>query len=194
MPSATSHPDPPPSSLTSSVPDTFYLSPLIRLTLLSLYAALTLPLPFLATATAAPIASSWLWLGLALGAIALYGALSQRVILDSQGIQVNYPRWVLFGGRWQLPWSEVVALQPRTTGQGGLVYYLVSQSGQGYLLPMRVAGFARLAARVQAETGLDTIDIKPLSQPWMYWVLLLFTGMLLLVDVWTIGTAIGRAG
>lgn len=193
MPSASSPPDPPPSSLALSTPDTFYLSPLIRLTLLSLYAALTLPLPFLATATAAPIPSSWLWLGLVLGAIALSGALSQRVVLNSQSIQVTYPRWVLFGQNWQLRWSEVVALQPRTTGQGGLVYYLISQSGQAYLLPMRVAGFARLAQRIQAETGLDTIDVKPLSQPWMYWILLLLTGLLLLVDAWTIGTAIHLA-
>jgi hypothetical protein len=161
--------------------------------LLSLYAALTLPLPFLATATAAPIAPSWLWLGLAMGAIALYGTLSQRVVLDSEGIQVNYPRWVIWGGGWQIPWSEVVALQPRTTGQGGLVYYLITQSGQAYLLPLRVAGFARLAQRVQAETGLDTIDVKPLSQPWMYLVLLVLTGLLLLVDAWTIGTAIQMA-
>jgi hypothetical protein len=128
-----------------------------------------------------------------LGAIALSGALSQRVVLNSQSIQVTYPRWVLFGQNWQLRWSEVVALQPRTTGQGGLVYYLISQSGQAYLLPMRVAGFARLAQRIQAETGLDTIDVKPLSQPWMYWILLLLTGLLLLVDAWTIGTAIHLA-
>ena len=128
-----------------------------------------------------------------MGAIALYGTLSQRVVLDSEGIQVNYPRWVIWGGGWQIPWSEVVALQPRTTGQGGLVYYLITQSGQAYLLPLRVAGFARLAQRVQAETGLDTIDVKPLSQPWMYLVLLVLTGLLLLVDAWTIGTAIQMA-
>ncbi|MBD2082427.1 hypothetical protein [Leptolyngbya sp. FACHB-17] len=172
--------------------DVFRISPLIRLTLLSLYIALTTPLPVLAETTDAPVPSGWLWAGIAIGFIALFGALSERVILDADGIQVTYPAWVpkVFRKGWQLPWSEVKALKPRSTGQGGLVYYFLSKSGEGYLLPMRVAGFTRLVNRVQAETGIDTTDVKPLSQPWMYLILLGFTFLLLLIDAWTVSTAI----
>lgn len=170
----------------------FRLSPLIRITLLSLYVALTIPLPFLAQVTAAPIPPALLWVGLGLGAVALYAVLSERVILDDQGIQVTYPRWVkrFFRKGWSLPWSEVKELKPRTTGQGGLVYYFLSKEGKGYLLPMRVSGFAKFVTQVQAKTGIDTTDVKPLAQPWMYFILLGFTLLLLLVDVWTITTAI----
>ncbi len=172
--------------------DTFRISPLIRLTLLSLYVALTVPLPVLAETTNAPVSSGWLWGGIAIGFVALFAALSERVIVDAAGIQVTYPVWVpkFFRKGWQLPWSEVKALKPRSTGQGGLVYYFLSQSGEGFLLPMRVVGFARLVNRVQAETGIDTTDVKPLSQPWMYLILLGFTLLLLLIDVWTVSTAI----
>lgn len=174
-----------------TLPATFRISPLVRLTLASLYLALTVPLPFLATFTQAPIAPSWLWGGIAIGFGVLLGALAERVTLDETGIQVGYPRWVLPVGRkgWSLPWSEVVALQPRTTGQGGLVYYVRSREGQGYLLPMRVVGFARLVAIVGDRTGIDTRDVRPLAQPWMYGILLLFTGFLLLIDTWVIWTA-----
>lgn len=173
---------------------TFHLSPLIRLTLLGLYAALTLPLPFLANATNAPVPASGLAVGLMLGAIALYAALSEQVIVDSQGIQVTYPRWVRWAWRkgWSLQWSEIQALKPRSTGQGGIVYYFLSRSQQAYLLPMRVAGFAELVRRVQAETGIDTTDVRPLAQPWMYLILLLFTVLLLAVDGWTIAVALGQ--
>ena len=170
----------------------FRISPLIRITLLSLYLALTLPLPFLARLTA-PYIPLWLWGGgISLGFIALYAALCERVILDEQGIQVTYPGWVprIFRRGWLLPWSEVQALKPRTTGQGGLVYYLVSQSGQAYLLPMRVVGFARLVQQVEAKTGIDTRDVRPLAQPWMYLILLGLTLLLLLIDGWTIWTAL----
>jgi hypothetical protein len=162
------------------------------LTLLLLYGALTLPLPFLAEVTGAPIPTSWLWLGIGLGALALYAALTEQVLVNHQGIQVTYPQWVprFFRQRWSLPWSEITALKPRSTGQGGIVYYFLSQSGQGYLLPMRVAGFARLVDRVQAQTGIDTRDVRPLSQPWMYLILLAFTLLLWLVDGWTIWTAV----
>jgi hypothetical protein len=168
----------------------FNLSPLVRITLLSLYVALTVPLPFLATATAAPVPANWLWGGIAIGFGVIYGALSEQVLLDDQRIQVTYPQWVPWRRGWQLAWADITALKPRSTGQGGLVYYFLSKSGEGYLLPMRVAGFARLVDRVQAQTGIDTQDVKPLAQPWMYLILLVFTVLLLLMDLWTITTAI----
>lgn len=173
-------------------PAIFRLSPLIRITLLSLYAALTIPLPFLSSATSAPVPPNVMWAGIALGFVGLYGALSERVIVNEEGIQVTYPNWFprFFRKGWSLPWTEVKALKPRSTGQGGLVYYFLSNSGEGYLLPMRVAGFAKLVGLVEAKTGIDTRDVRPLSQPWMYLILLFCTLLLLLVDAWTITTAI----
>ena len=41
--------------------DSFKISPLIQLTLLSFYTALVVPLPFLAAAPNASIAPVWLW-------------------------------------------------------------------------------------------------------------------------------------
>ena len=176
------------------VPSVFRISPLIRLTLLCLYVALTAPLPFLSHVTAAPIPPALLVVGIGLGAVALYAALSEQVILDDQGIQVAYPNWVprFFRKGWSLPWSEVKELKPRTTGQGGLVYYFLSTEGKAYLLPMRVAGFARLVKLVEAKIGIDMTDVRPLAQPWMYLILLGFTLLLLLVDGWTIWTAVAQ--
>jgi hypothetical protein len=176
-------------------PITFKISPLIRGTLLLLYAALTVPLPFLPQPEGINIPVALLWFGIGMGAIALYAALTQRVIVDEQGIQVTHPRWVprLVGKQWFLNWSDITALKPRSTGQGGIVYYFLNQSGQAYLLPMRVVGFARLVNIVQAKTGIDTTDVRPLSQPWMYLILLGCTLLLWLVDSWTIWTALSLA-
>lgn len=174
----------------------FKLSPLIRVTLLLLYVSLTIPLPFLADMAAASISSSWLWVGMGLGGTLLYAALSERVVLDSKGIQVQYPYWVprFFRRGWVLPWSAVKALKARSTGQGGLVYYFLSETGEAYLLPMRVAGFNRMVTRVQAETKIDMADVRPLSQPWMYFILLGCTVLLLAIDAWTIGAIFDQAG
>ena len=169
--------------------DRFNLSPLIRITLLSLYFALTLPLPYLADATHAEVPGSALWAAIVLGSIGLYGALDERVLVDEVGIQVTYPAWFPFRRGWQLDWAKVKALKDRSTGQGGLVYYFVSTDGKGFLLPMRVAGFARLLRFVEAHTDLETQDVRPLSQPWMYFFLLTLTGLLGLVDVWAIVAA-----
>ncbi|ANV91952.1 hypothetical protein AWQ24_11595 [Picosynechococcus sp. PCC 8807] len=172
---------------------TFNLSPLIRITLLSLYVSLTVPIPFLADVTQAPVSPALLWVGLGLGAIFLYGALSEKVCLDETGITVTYPTWFRWLTRkgWSLPWEKIDQLKIRTTGQGGLVYYFVTpERDRAYLLPMRVAGFAKMVGLIEAQTNIDTSDVRPLSQPWMYMILLGFTVLLCLVDGWAITTAL----
>jgi hypothetical protein len=173
-------------------PTIFRLSPLIRITLLTLYVALTVPLPFLAQFANAPVPPNLLWLGIGIGFVGLYGVMTERVIADEQGIKVTYATWFnrFFRKGWSLPWTEITQIKPRTTGQGGLVYYFLTPEGKAYLLPMRVVGFARLVNLVQAKTGIDTKDVYPLAQPWMYMILFIFTLLLLLVDGWTIATAL----
>lgn len=170
-------------------PQIFRISPLIRITLMSLYGALTLPLPFLAEVTQASVSPVLLSAGLVIGAIILWGALSEQVVLDESGIEVTYPTWakLIWRRGWSLLWAEVKSLKPRSTGQGGLVYYFLTEAGdQAYLLPMRVAGFGALVREVQARTDIDTTDVKPLAQPWMYLILLGFTLLLLLIDSWVL--------
>jgi len=173
------------------LPAKYRIAITIRATLVLLYCALTLPLPFLTQVSQSSVSPSVLWVGLAIGLVVLWGALSEEVELTEEGIRVAYPlwfRWLIRKG-WSLPWSEVQALKPKTTGQGGLVYYFLSRSGEGYLLPMRVAGFSRLVKQVAAKTGIDTRDVKPLAQPWMYLALFLCSLLLLLCDAWVIATA-----
>ena len=172
--------------------DRFRISPLIQLTLMSFYIALVVPLPFLAKLTQAPISPTVLWIGAIIGGLALYGGLSEKVEVDDEGIAVTYPAWVSAFGRkgWSLKWAEITALKPRSTGQGGIVYYFLNQAqDRAYLLPMRVVGFARLVRYIDDKTDIDMQDVKPLSQPWMYLILLCLTVLLLLVDIWTISNA-----
>ncbi|NEQ42028.1 MAG: hypothetical protein F6K00_00075 [Leptolyngbya sp. SIOISBB] len=174
----------------------FGISPLIRITLLLLYASLTLPLPILANVTQAPVPPWLLTVGILIGGGLLYGGLSERVAVDANGISVRYPRWIrwLLRRQWQLSWAEITALKPRTTGQGGLVYYFISDGEQAFLLPMRIAGFAELLRHIEANTHINTQDIRPLAQPWMYLILLVFSLLLLLIDGWTVWTAAHLAG
>ena len=170
----------------------FKISPIIRITLSCLYIALTVPLPFLADFADAPVPSWLLWLGIILGAIALLAALSERVVLDDDKIQVTYPSWIpgFFRKGWSLSWQEIDNLKMRTTGQGGMVYYFTSSKAEkAYLLPMRVAGFNKMVNLVTEKTGIDTTDIRPLAQPWMYLILFVLTMFLWLIDGWTIWTA-----
>ena len=172
----------------ASSPHIFHISPLIRLALWSFYGTLTLPLPLLAFQQGHAV-SAWITVaGIGLGAIALYAALSEQVHLDDDAIAVVYPHWVpqWFRRSWTIPWAEIQDIKARTTGQGGLVYYLIRNSQEAYLLPMRVAGFAKMTRIVQTQTGLDLAMSKPLAQVWMYGLLLGTSVLLGFTDAWVI--------
>lgn len=168
--------------------DRFRISPLIKVTLLSFYGALLLPLPFLAQATDAPVGPGVLVALTVLGAVFLGAGLGEQVQTSDEGIAlVSALPW----RGWSLKWSEIKSLKPRSTGQNGTVYYFVTAAAdRAYLLPMRVVGFARLVRTVEAKTGIDTQDVTPLAQPWMYLFLLVMTGFLFLMDGWTIWMSI----
>ena len=171
-----------------SKPEVFRISPLIRIALWSFYGTLTLPLPLLAFQQGHE-SSAWITVvGIGVGAITLYAALSEQVHLDEEAIAILYPRWVphWFRRPWSIPWTEIKAIKVRTTGQGGLVYYLIHQSQAAYLMPMRVAGFAHMTQMIQAQTGLDLEMSKPLAQVWMYGLLLGASVLLGLTDGWVI--------
>lgn len=175
-------------TLTDQSLDRFRISPLIKVTLLSFYVALLLPLPFLANTTEAPIGPGLLVVLALLGAVFLGAGLSEQVQTSDQGIAMVSP---LPWRGWSLKWSEIKALKPRSTGQNGTVYYFITETAdRAYLLPMRVVGFARLVRTVEAKTGIDTQDVTPLAQPWMYLFLLIMTFFLLLMDAWAVRTAI----
>jgi hypothetical protein len=152
-------------------------------------------LPFLAQLSSTTIPPQLLWIGLIFGLIIVDSALKEKVILDREKIAVIYPRWFpsFLRKDWQLSWQEIKDLKMRTTGQGGLVYYFITHSAdRAYLLPMRIAGFTKMVQLIQENTNINTQDIRPLAQPWMYFILLIFTLILLLIDIWTIFSVINH--
>lgn len=173
-------------------PAIFRISPLVRVALWSLYFALLLPMPFLVWLNPnLDFSIFWLCTAFVSGGVLLQMALSEQVHLNEQGISVRYPWWVLKQLRrgWSLEWHEIQDLKARSTGQGGLVYYLVSRQRNGFLLPMRIVGFQRMLRLIQAKTGIDMADVKPLAQPWMYAALLIAAVLLAATDVWILGAA-----
>lgn len=168
------------------------ISRLIRFTLLSLYAALVLPLPFLAP----PAWRLACLLALLLGGIPIFGLLSERVELSRDGLRVGYPAWSgwLLRRGWSLPWSAITALTPVTTSQGGRVYYVRVKPDPdqaavkpitAYLLPQRLERFDVFLDRFTRYTGLSTADVVRLTPNWTYQLLATLSLLLLLGE--TIG-------
>ena len=157
------------------------MAPLIRSTLLALYLALVLPLPWLAPEDLRPA----MVIALPTGLVLILALVSEQVELDSDGISVGHPswcRWLLRRG-WQLGWSQLSGLTPVSTSQGGRVYYLRSSDGGAYLLPQRVAQFDDFLVQVAARSNLDLGAVGRISPPWTYQLLAVLSGALLVGEI-----------
>jgi len=167
------------------------MASLIRLTLISLYLALVLPLPLLAPSDLQP----WMALAVPAGLALVLAITSERVELDDQGLRVGHPSWCSWWLRrgWSLSWASIDGLTPVATSQGGRVFYVRSHaggerggdgapqaaSGNAYLLPQRIAGFEDFLNRFSAASGIDTRAVGRITPPWTYQLLALLSGLLL---------------
>ena len=163
------------------------MDPSIRLTLISLYLALVLPLPWLAPSPLRPT----LLLAVVLGLVLVLALSSETVELDDAGIRVGYPPWCRWWLRrgWSLPWSRVKGLTPVATSQAGRVYYIRTSTDspgtqpEAWLLPQRVAGFDRFLERFSRMSGISTTSVVRLSPPRTYRLLALLSLLMLAAEI-----------
>lgn len=122
----------------SSAPRLYPMAALIRLTLISLYLALVLPLPLLAPGDL----RVWMALAVPAGLVLVLAITSERVELDEQGLRVGHPPWCSWWLRrgWSLSWEAISGLTPVATSQGGRVFYVRSQGPGGGLATMPTPG------------------------------------------------------
>lgn len=156
------------------------MAPLIRGTLVLLYLALVLPLPALAPADLRP----WLLVLVPMGLVLVLALVSERVELDQEGLRVQPAPWcapVLKRG-WQLSWSQVKALVPVATSQGGRVYY-VRTGQEARLLPQRVENFEDFLQRFSQHSGLDTTGVQRITPPWTYQLLAASSALMLAAEL-----------
>jgi hypothetical protein len=157
------------------------MAPVIRFTLLTLYAALVGPLPLVAPEAL----RGWLWGALLLGWVVVMALTSEQVIVDGDGVEVAHPPWCAWFSRrgWRLAWSQVEGLTPVATSQGGRVFYVRSRGeGRAWLLPQRVERFDDFLDRFQAFSGVDTSAVGRLTPPWTYQLLAVMSAGMLVAE------------
>ena len=165
----------------STETECFRLSPLIRFTLLSLYAALVLPLPFVAPAGLRVLMTA----GLVLGLLLIVGLLSEQVETDAIGLAMRYPVWIRWLRRrgWSMRWEDIRALVPVGTSQGGTVYYLKATGLKHQLLPQRIERFDRFLTLLAEKTAVKTTGIGRLTPPWTYQLLAVLALLMILSEL-----------
>jgi len=150
----------------------------VKSSLISLYLALTIPLPFISIEKL-KIPSIIIF---ALGLYLIINITSDYVETCSNKIsyKTNFISKALGRKNWEISWKDIKLIRSLPTSQGSKVYYFNTNKGENFLMPQRLENYEKFLLIVSKNTGLDTNKISYISPLWTY-KLLTFLSVLMII-------------
>ena len=150
----------------------------VKSSLISLYLALTIPLPFISIEKL-KIPSTIIFV---LGLYLIINITSDYVETCRNKIsyKTSFISKILGRKNWEISWKDIKLIKSLPTSQGSKVYYFNTNKGENFLIPQRVENFKKLLVIVSKNTGIDINDISHLSPFWTY-KLLTFISVLMVI-------------
>ncbi len=150
----------------------------VKSSLISLYLALTIPIPFISL-NKFKFPSIFLFV---LGLYLIINITSDYVETSNNKITYKSTFIAKFLGKknWEISWKDIKLIKSLPTSQGSKVYYFNTVQGDNFLLPQRVENFEKFLVIVSENTGIDISDISYISPLWTY-KLLTFLSVLMVV-------------
>ena len=138
----------------------------VKSSLISLYLALTIPLPFISIEKL-KIPSTIIF---ALGLYLIINITSDYVETSINKISYKSSFISKFLGKknWEIYWKDIKLIKSLPTSQGSKVYYFTTFQGDNFLVPQRVEKFERFLLIVSSNTGIDINEISYISPLWTY--------------------------
>ena len=139
---------------------------IVKSSLISLYLALTIPLPFISIEKL-KIPSITIF---ALGLYLIIKITSDHVETCSNKISYKTSFISKFLGKknWEISWKDIKLIKSLPTSQGSKVYYFNTNKGDNFLIPQRVENFKKFLLIVSKNTGLDVDEITYKSKVVIY--------------------------
>ncbi len=153
----------------------------VKSSLISLYLALTIPLPFISIEKL-KIPSFIIF---ALGLYLIINITSDYVETCSNKISYKSSFISKFLGKknWEISWKDIKLIKSLPTSQGSKVYYFNTHQGENILVPQRVEKFEKFLLTVSSNTGIDINEISYISPLWTYKLLTLLSIMMIAGEI-----------
>ena len=145
----------------------------VKSSLIFLYLALTIPLPFISIEKFKIPSIGVFCLGLYL----IINITSDYVETCSNKISYKSSFISKFFGKknWEISWKDIKLIKSLPTSQGSKVYYFNTFQGDNFLVPQRVENFEKFLLIVSKNTGVDIDEISYISPLWTYKLLTLIS-------------------
>ena len=153
----------------------------VKSSLITLYLALTIPLPFISIDNLKIVSITTFVLGLYL----IINITSDYVETSKNKIsyKTSFTSKILGKKNWEISWKDIKLIKSLPTSQGSKVYYFYTVQGDNFLVPQRVENFQKFLLIVSNNTGIDINEISYISPLWTYKLLTLISVLMIIGEL-----------
>ena len=138
----------------------------VKSSLISLYLALTIPIPYISSEKLKIFSIIFFVFGLLL----VINITDDYVYTCDK--KISYKTSVIskiFGNKnWEIIWGDIKLIKSLPTSQGSKVHYFINNKNEGFLVPQRIENFERFISVVEDKTKLNIHNISYISPLWTY--------------------------
>jgi len=138
----------------------------VKSSLISLYLALTFPIPFISSEKLKIFSIITFVLGLVL----IINITNDCVNTCDEKISYKTSFFSkIFGKKnWEIFWKDIKLIKSLPTSQGSKVHYFISNKNESFLVPQRVENFERFLSIIEEKTKLNIDKLSYISPLWTY--------------------------
>ena len=150
----------------------------VKSSLISLYLALTFPIPFISSEKLKIFSI----IAFVFGLLLIINITNDYV--DTCDKKISYKTSFIskiFGKKnWEIFWKDIKLIKSLPTSQGSNVHYFISNKNESFLVPQRVENFERFVSIIEEKTKLNIDKLSYISPLWTY-KLLTYLSILMII-------------
>ena len=153
----------------------------VKSSLISLYLALTIPIPFISIDNLIIPSIALFILGLYL----IINITNDYVETCNNKItyKTSFISKILGRKNWEVSWQDIKLIKSLPTSQGSKVYYFNTVEGDNFLLPQRLENFEKFLLIIAQNTGIAIDGISHISPLWTYKLLTLLSVLMIIGEL-----------
>ena len=138
----------------------------VKSSLISLYLALTFPIPFISSEKLKIFSIITFVFGL----ILIVNITNDYVITCDKKIsyKTSFISKIFGKKNWEIFWKDIKLIKSLQTSQGSNVHYFISNKNESFLVPQRVENFERFVSIIEEKTKLNIDKLSYISPLWTY--------------------------
>ena len=138
----------------------------VKSSLISLYLALTFPIPFISSEKLKIFSIITFVFGLLL----IINITNDYVDICDEKIsyKTSFISKIFGKKNWEIFWKDIKLIKSLPTSQGSYVHYFISNKNESFLVPQRVENFERFVSIIEEKTKLNIDKLSYISPLWTY--------------------------